>query len=139
MSSIEAVPQPRIDVLVTSADGSGRLLRRTEHHGTVWYGGRPQLNHRTHSGVPAGISTPFWIPDSLGYLTERAGSAVVTASVGLQSVQGPAQVVDVSAALHPHPGRAGHSYVLFALQATAQLPLGLSYHVVVLADADCVE
>lgn len=139
MSSIEAVPQPRIDVLVTAADGSGRTLRRTEYHGTVWYGGRPQLTHRPSTGVAAGISTPFWVPDSLAYRDDRAHSAVVTASVGLQSVQTTGQVVELGAALHPHPGHAGLSYVLFSLQATAVLPLGLSYHVVVLADADAVE
>jgi hypothetical protein len=139
MSSIEAVPQPRIDVLVAAPDGSGRPLRRTEYHGTVWYGGRPQLNHRPPLGTAAGISTPFWVPDSLAYHTDRAAGAVVTASVGLQSVQASGHVLEVSAALHPHPGRGGHSYVLFSLQASAVLPLGLSYHVVVVADADAVE
>ena len=139
MSSIEAVPQPRIDVLVTAADGSGRTLRRTEYHGTVWYGGRPQLAHRSPTSTAAGISTPFWVPDSLAYRTESTASVVVTASVGLQSIQTAGQVLDVSAALHPHPGRAGHSYVLFSLQASAVLPLALSYHVVVLADVDAVD
>jgi hypothetical protein len=139
MSSIEAVPQPRIDVLVTAADGSGRTLRRTEYHGTVWYGGRPHLAQRLQPSSVSGISTPFWVPDSLAYRTDRTSSVVVTASVGLQSIQTAGQVLDVSAALHPHPGRAGHSYVLFSLQASAVMPLGLSYHVVVLADADAVE
>lgn len=139
MSSIEAVPQPRIDVLVTAADGSGRTLRRTEYHGTVWYGGRPQLTHRAQAATVSGISTPFWIPDSLAYRTDGAASAVVTASVGLQSIQTAGQVIDVSAALHPHPGRAGHSFVLFSLQASAVLPLGLSYHAVVVADVEAVE
>jgi hypothetical protein len=141
MSSIEAIPQPRIDVLVTAADGSGRLLRRTEYRGTVWYGGRPNLTPRARPGreaAPSGISTPFWVPDSLAYLVDGTGSAVVTASIGLQSVQGGAQVVDVGAALHPHPGRAGNSYVLFSLQAFAAVPIGLSYQVVVIVDADRV-
>jgi hypothetical protein len=141
MSSIEAIPQPRIDVLVAAADGSSRPLRRTEYRGTVWYGGRPALTPRARPGREApvsGVSTPFWIPDSLAYLGDGTGSAVVTASVSLQSIQGAAQVVDVSAALHPHPGRAGNSYVLCSLQALAALPLGLSYQVVVIVDADRV-
>lgn len=141
MSSINAIPQPRIDVLVSAADGSGRSLRRTEYRGTVWYGGRPTLTPRARTrgeAAPAAVSTPFWIPDSLEYLGDGTGSAVVTASVSLQSIQGSAQVIDVSAALHPHPGRAGNSYVLFSFQALAALPLGLSYQVVVIVDADRV-
>lgn len=138
MSSIEAVPQPRIDVLVTAGDGSGRPLRRTEHRGTVWYGGRPQLAHRQQAGTVSGISTPFWVPDSLAYRADATGRAVVSASIGLQSIQVAGQVVEVGAALHPHPGRGGNCYLLISLQASAVLPIGLSYHVVVLADPDAV-
>lgn len=137
MSNIEAVPQPRIDVLVTAADGSRRTVRRTEYRGTVWFGGRPRLAAwgPVASGVStSGITGPFWLPDSLGYKADGAGDVVVAATASLQSVQATGQIIEVAAALEPHPGRPGLLYVLFQLQAVASAPLGISYHAVVLAD-----
>lgn len=140
MSNIEAVPQPRIDVLVAAGDGSGRPIRRTEYRGTVWFGGRPRLVAQTptRATAPAAISSPFWLPDSLAYRAEDADTAVVTATAALQSLQTTGQIIDVHAALEPHPGRPGRAYVLFRLQAVAPAPLGVSYQVVVLADPEAV-
>ena len=141
VSNIEAVPQPRIDVLVTAADGSGRPVRRTEYRGTVWFGGRPRLaawGSVAKGPSSSGISNPFWLPDSLAYKADGAAGAVVAATASLQSVQATGQVIEVNASLQPHPGRAGLAFVLFRIQAVAAVPLGISYQVVVLADPDLV-
>lgn len=141
MSNIEAVPQPRIDVLVTAADGSRRTVRRTEYRGTVWFGGRPRLaawGSVSKGPSTSGISNPFWLPDSLAYQADGSASATVAATASLQSVQGAGQLIEVHASLQPHPGRPGQAFVLFRLQAVAAVPLGVSYQVVVLADPDQV-
>ena len=141
MSNIESVPQPRVDILVQAADGSGRLLRRTEYRGTVWFGGRPRL--AAWGPVPkgtttTGLSSPFWLPDSLGYRVDGTSPVVVAAIASLQSVRTTGQIIDVHAALVPHPGHPGIAQVLFHLQVVATPPLGVSYQAVVLADPDDV-
>lgn len=141
MSNIEAVPQPRVDLLVTAADGSGRTLRRTEYRGTVWFGGRPRLaawGSVSRGTTTTGVSSPFWLPDSLGYRIDGRDRVIVAAIASLQSVRATGQVIDVSASLEPHPGHPGLAHVLFQLQAVATPPLGVSYQAVVLADPDVV-
>ena len=138
--SVEAVTQPRVDMLVSAAGGSDTMLRRTEYRGSLWYGGRP------HSGQPptampgakATIATPFWITDSLPYLTERTGSATVAASVSLQTGHEGSIVTEVAASLAQHPDAPQYSYVQLTIQANGRLPLGLSYQVVVLTHPEAI-
>jgi hypothetical protein len=141
VSNIEAVPQPRIDVLVTAADGSGRTLRRTEYRGTVWFGGRPRLaawGSVAKGPSTAGISNTFWLPDSLAYRAEGTDRVTVAATASLQSVQTTGQVIEVAASLVPRPGRQGMACVLVQIQAVAAQPLGVSYQITALAEPDVV-
>jgi hypothetical protein len=141
VSNIEAVPQPRVDVLVTAADGSGRPLRRTEYRGWVWFGGRPRLaawGSVARGPSTSGIANTFWLPDSLAYRADDADRVLVAALASLQSVQRTGQIIEVTASLEPRPGRPGLACVLFQIQAVAAPPLGVSYQAVVVADPDVV-
>jgi hypothetical protein len=138
---IQVEPQPRIDTLVTEAV-SGATRRRTEYTGTVWFGGsRPQF---TGFGVvtrsqAAKVESPFYLPDSLPYRADAAGSAVVVLSVAVQSAPDEGhQVVEHRAALVPDPRNPVVAWVQVQLLAAIYIPTAISYRVDVLVSPDAV-
>jgi hypothetical protein len=137
--SIEVVPHPRIDHLVTGLDG--QPLRRTDHQGVVWFGGRQSAQTGRTMVMrqqSAAIATPFWLPDSLAYRTEAAGRIVVSVSVGLLYVPENCALAEVSARLAVNEQHPAFSHVLMQLQGAARVPIGVSYSVTVLAPPDAV-
>ena len=137
--TIEVVPQPRIDHLVTGLDGA--TLRRTDHRGTVWLGGRqpPQPGGVLAMTLStAKVETPFWLPDSSAYRTEAAASVVVTIAVGLHFVPEHCAIAEVAAALAVNDQHPEVSHVSVHLRGAARVPIGLSYQVTVLAPPDAV-
>lgn len=138
--TVEALTQPRLDMLVAAPDDTDRILRRTEYRGTLWYGGRPNdpQGPTAMPGAFAHISTPFWLTDSLPYHSERIAGVAVAASVSVQSAMEVPAIVDVQADLVRHPSAPEYAYAQIAITAHGRLPLGLSYQVVVLGDPDAV-
>jgi hypothetical protein len=137
--SIDVVPHPRIDHLVTGLDG--QPLRRTDHRGVVWFGGRQAAQTggmMMMRSQAAAVVTPFWLPDSLAYRSEWSEQVVVSISASVLYVPENCGLADVSARLavnetHPHA-----SHVLVHLQGAARIPIGVSYDVTVLAPPDAV-
>lgn len=140
MPDVEVVPQPRIDVRVQSPTGDDSV-RHTEYRGTIWFGGRPEARggmvvSRGAAMAPTGDRT--WLPDSLAYRTEGVGQVAVAATAALQSTRNDAQILAVSGELAPHPEHPELSYVMLTIAAAAQLPLGVSYQVVVAAPVGAI-
>ncbi len=137
--TIDLDPQPRIDHLVTAVDGS--TVRRTDHRGIAWYGGRQAaqaggmmvMRHQA-----AGIVSPFWIPDTLAYRTDAADRIVVTISASVIYVPENCAIAEVTARLAINEQRPDLSHVLVHLQGAARIPIGVSYDVTVLAPLDSV-
>jgi hypothetical protein len=137
--SIDVVPQPRIDHLVTGIDGAE--LRRTDHRGIAWFGGRQVaqtggLMSMRHQ--PAAVVTPFWLPDSLVYRSDATERIIVTIIASVLYLPDSSGLAEVAARLavnesHPHA-----SHVLIHLQGAARIPIGVSYDVCVLAPVDAV-
>lgn len=131
--------QPRIDVVVTGVDG--QPARRVEHRGTAWIGGRPQVRGRlvvSMGGGLAPVGEPFWLPDSLAYRTSDVPQIVLAAGAALQSARGDADILDVTAALAPHPQHPELSYVAVTVTAAGRMPLGVAYQVCVLSPVGAV-
>jgi hypothetical protein len=130
-SSIEVVPQPRIDTLVTDAV-TGRQRRRTEYSGTVWFGGRPQVTGfgTVTRTMPASIETPFFLPDSLPYRPDPLEDAQVVCNVALQGAEDEShQVLGYRAALVPDPRNPAVCWIQLQVVARARVPLAVSYRV----------
>lgn len=137
--SIDVVPQPRIDHLVTGIDGV--TLRRTDHRGLVWFGGRQAAQTggmMTMRAQPAAIVTPFWLPDSLAYRTDAVAQVVVTISASVLYVPENCALADVTARLAVNEAHPQASHVLVHLQGAARIPVGVAYDVTVLAPPDAV-
>lgn len=137
--AIDVVPHPRLDHLVTGLDGGP--LRRTEHRGVAWFGGRQAA--QTHGMVvvrsqTAAIVSPFWVPDSLTYRSEAAAAIVVTFSASALYVSEHCTLAELTARLAPNEQQPAFSHVFLHLQGAARIPLGISYEVVVLAPPDAV-
>jgi hypothetical protein len=136
----EAVPQPRVDGLVTDP-ATDLPLRRTEYSGTLWMGGRPQM---TSLGVISiGATTPLdqvvYVPDSLPYRASAAAQAVVSCTVSIQSSSGDHHVVfEAQAALVPDPRGGELAWLQLRVSAFGRPPLGLGYRVVVQVPTDAV-
>ncbi|WP_421119650.1 hypothetical protein ACE2AJ_20185 [Aquihabitans daechungensis] len=137
--SIEVVPQPRIDQLVATVDGVPR--RRTDHRGMVWFGGRqaPQTGSVTviHKQT-ATIVTPFWLPDTLAYRSDRIAEVVVTIAASVLYLPDTCALAEVTARLAVNEQQPHLSHVLVQMQGSARVPLGVSYDVTVLAPPDAV-
>jgi hypothetical protein len=141
MSSPTSVePQPRIDTLVTDAV-TGAAVRRTEYRGTAWYGSRPNVGSvmvTTTMGT-ARIETPFFLPDSLPYRADLAGSAVIVVSVAVQSAADEThQLIDYRATLEPDPRNPQVAWVRLELRAFTWTPTAVSYAVDVLVSPEAV-
>ena len=137
--SIEVVPQPRVEHLVTGLDG--QQLRRTDHRGVAWFGGRQAVQAGGTMVVrsqAASIASPFWVPDSLTYRTDATASIVVSASVGLLHVSESSALAEVIARLAVNEQRPEASHVLLQVPGAARVPLALSYAVTVLAPVEAV-
>jgi hypothetical protein len=135
--SIEVVPQPRIDHLVTGLDGEP--LRRTDYRGIAWFGGRqhpPQGGLLAMTMQTAGIVSPFWLPDSLAYQSSAVADIQVSLSVGLIYVPENCAIAEASARLAVNEAHPEASHVLLHLQGAARIPIGVSYSVTVLAPPD---
>lgn len=138
--AIDVVAHPRIDHLVTGVDGAP--LRRTEHRGVAWYGGRQQA--QTHGVMvvehhgPAGIVSPFWVPDGLTYRSDATDRIVVSIHVGTIYVPDLCALADITARLGANERQPEQSRAYVHLQGTARIPLAISYEVVVLAPPDAV-
>ncbi len=135
MSSPTSVePQPRVDTLATDAV-TGAAVRRTEYRGTAWYGSRPNVGSvmvATSMGS-ARIETPFFLPDSLPYRADVAGSALIAVSVAVQSAADEAhQLIDYRATLEPDPRNPQVAWVQLQLRAFTRTPTAVSYEVHVL-------
>src|SRR5262245_35408225 len=138
---IEVEPQPRIDVLVTDA-ATGAQRRRTTYCGTVWFGGtRPQV---TGMGVitrsqPAMVQSPWYLPDSLPYRVDAAGSALVAVTVAIQSAPDEAhQVIAYRAGLEVDPRNPAVAWLQVQVQAAIRMPTAVSYRVEVVVPPDAV-
>jgi hypothetical protein len=138
-SGIEPVPQPRVDTLVTDA-ATGEQRRQTEYSGTVWLGGRPEITGfgSVSRGGLASIESPFVLPDSLPYVASRTGDAIVACTIATQSATDAAQTVDYRAGLVADPGGGDLAWLQPQIIAVAQVPLGVSYRVVVRVALDAV-
>ncbi len=130
-ASIEVLPQPRIDTLVTEAI-TGMQRRRTEYTGTAWFGGRPQVTGqgtvtRTSAGL---IDSPVFLPDSLPYRPDPLGDALIVCSVALQgSEQDSHQVLGYRAGLVPDPRNPAVCWIQLQVSVRARTPLAIAYHV----------
>lgn len=136
--TIEVEPQPRVDLLVESADGVRR--RRTEYSGLVWYGGRPQRSRlgSVTMTVGAGIESPFFLPDSLPYLADQLADASLSVTIGLANVSDHFNLFGVWAHFVADPsGRP--TWIQVQVSATGRVPVALSYRVVALTALDAVE
>jgi hypothetical protein len=138
-SGIEPVPQPRVDMLVTDA-ATGKQLRQTEYSGTVWFGGRPEITGfgSVSRGGLASIDSPFVLPDSLPYVASRTGDAVVACTVATQSAFAASQIANYRAGLVPDPRGGDLAWLQVQIVAVAQVPLGVSYRVLVQVALDAV-
>jgi hypothetical protein len=138
--SIEVVPQPRIEHLVSGLDG--QQLRRTDHRGVAWFGGRQAAQTggmMVMRSQAASIASPFWLPDSLAYRTEAAATVVASASVGLLYVSESSALAEVVARIAVNDQHPEVSHVLLQVLGPARVPLALSYSVTVLAPLDAIE
>jgi hypothetical protein len=137
--SIEIVPQPRIDHVVTGLDA--QPLRRTDHRGIVWFGGRQAAQTggmMMMRSQAAAIVSPFWVPDTLAYRTDASAGITVTISASVLYVPENCGLADVSARLAVNENQPDVSHVLVHLQGAARIPIGVSYDVTVLAPVDAV-
>lgn len=137
--AIDVVPQPRIDHLVTGLDGAP--LRRTEHRGLAWYGGRQALQTSgmvTVSHQWAGVISPFWVPDALTYRSDARDRIVVTIHVGTIYVPDVCALASVEAHLGVNEHQPDQCRPYVHLQGSARIPVAVSYEVVVLAPPDAV-
>lgn len=137
--SIDVLPQPRVDHLVTALDGS--VLRRTDYRGMVWFGGRQAAQtggFMMMMSQPAAVVTPFWLPDSLVYRTDAATDVVVTIAAAVLYVPENCALAEVSARLAVNEAHPEASHVLVHLQGAARIPIGVAYDVTVLAPPDAV-
>jgi hypothetical protein len=139
-SSIEVLPQPRIDTLVTEAV-TGLQRRRTEYSGTVWFGGRPEVSSYglvTRSTV-ASLDSPFFLPDSLPYRPDPLEDAQVVASVAIQGgEEGPGHILTYRAGLVPDPRNAAVCWIQLQISARTHVPLAVAYRVVALVAMNAV-
>lgn len=136
--TIEVVPQPRVDHLVTGLDGM--QLRRTDHRGIVWFGGRQEAQAGTlvMRMQTASISTPFWLPDTLAYHSAAADRVLVSIVASVLYVGEKSALADVSARLAVNDNHPAVSHVLVHIRGAARVPLGVSYEVTVLAPLDAI-
>jgi hypothetical protein len=129
----------RVDSLVTDPD-SGEQRRRTDHAGTVWYGGRPQLRAGRHplpGDTAAQISSSFWLPDSHAYDAAAGESVQIQATASVQgglatTAGGNLLILDVNGGLGANPDGSGTTLVYVTVNAAASLPFGVAYRVIVL-------
>jgi hypothetical protein len=138
--TIEVLPQPRIDTLVTDA-ATGAQRRRTEYAGTVWFGGRPQATGGgpVAAEQPVVIDTPMFLPDSLPYRPDRLDDARIACSIAIQGSEGEGhQVLDHGAGPVADPRNAAVSWMQLRVTARARTPLGVSYRGVALVAVDAV-
>jgi hypothetical protein len=132
-------PQPRIDTLVVDAV-TGAQRRRTEYTGTAWYGTRPELGAfvLVRSGA-ARIESAFYLPDSLPYRAELAGSAVIAVSIAVQSAaQESHQFVDRWVTLEPDPRNAAVCWLQLRIVAASWTPVAIGYRIDVLVPPEAV-
>lgn len=137
--TIDVVAHPRIDHLVMGLDG--RPLRRTDHRGVAWFGGRQAAQTRGMVVVrsqTAAIVSPFWVPDSLTYRSEATASIVVSFSASALYVSENCTLAEITARLAPNEQHPAVSHVFMHLRGAARVPLGISYEVTVLAPPDAV-
>ena len=135
---VTVTPAQRVDSLVTDPE-TGEQRRRTDHAGTVWYGGLPQFvgRHPLPGDTAAQISSSFWLPDSHAY-DAAAGESVqiqATASVqgGLATTSGGnLLILDVSAGLGANADGSGTTLVYVTVNAVASLPFAVAYRVIVI-------
>jgi hypothetical protein len=136
----ELLAQPRIDTLAVDAV-SGATRRRTEYAGTAWFGARPQLTGfgAVTRSQAVQIQSPFFLPDSLPYRSELAGTALVVCTVAVQSAPDEAhQVLEARAALVADPRNPVVSWLQVQLVAIARTPIAISYRVDVLVPPEGV-
>lgn len=137
--SIEVVPQPRLDQLVRDVGGTD--VRRTDHRGVVWFGGRqaPQLGGAlVIRKQPAVIASPFWLPDSLAYRTDAVDRVRISFTAAVLFVAEHSALAQLDAWLAPNESNPGWSHVMVRVQGSAHVPLGLSYDLTVLAPPEAV-
>lgn len=137
--SIEIVPQPRIDHLVTGIDG--QPLHRTDHRGIVWFGGRQAAQTGATMVMrqqSAAIVSPFWLPDTHAYRSDMTGRVLLSIAASVLYVPENCALAEVWARLAVNEQRPEYSHVLIHLQGAARIPIGVSYNVTVLAPTDAV-
>ena len=135
---IEPLPQPRIDSIVIDAV-TGQQRRQTEYTGTVWFGVRPQITGaQAITSVSSRLETPFFLPDSLPYILERAGDAVVASTIAAQTTREDPWIIEHHAGLVPDPRGGELAWLQLQIHAVTQLPLGVSYRIVVRVALDAV-
>ena len=136
-------PAQRIDTLVADPL-SGEQRWRSDHAGTVWYGGRPEIvRGQPLPGRSAQLTSPFWLPDSHAYEQAAAGDVQMQASASVQgawatSAGGNFQILEVVAALGEDPQSSAALRVYMTLTALAGLPFGVAYRVTVICRPDAL-
>lgn len=142
--SIDVVPQTRIDHLVTGINGES--LRRTDHRGIVWYGGRqaahsPGLAARARMNIrtePVSIDTPFWVPDTIAYRSDMADQVLLSIAASILYIHEHCELAEAKVRLAVNQQRREVSHVLVHLQGAARIPIGVSYEVTVLAPVEAI-
>jgi hypothetical protein len=140
--TIEPLPQPRVDTLVTDAAG-GEQRRRTEYIGTVWIDGRAEAAGLMLRRVGSpGVVTPakdvaFFLPDSLPYRRERLDGAQLSVTASLQASGEQSVIFGAEAAFVDDPSGAP-AWVRLHISAHTGWPCAVAYRVVALTVPDAV-
>jgi hypothetical protein len=140
--TVEPLPQPRVDTLVTDAAG-GEQRRRTEYIGTAWIDVRAEAAGPVlrRIGSP-GISTPakdvaFFVPDSLPYRREHLGGAQLSVAASLQASGEHSAILAAEAAFVDDPSGAP-AWIQLRISAHSGWPCAVAYRVVALTSPDAV-
>jgi hypothetical protein len=140
--TIEILPQPRVDTLVTDAAGGGQR-RRTEYTGTAWFDGRAEAAGMTLRRIgPPGVSmqskdVAIFVPDSLPYRREGLEGAQLSVTAALQASGEQGVILSAEAAFVDDPSGTP-TWVQLHIAAYAHWPFAVVYRVVALTAPDAV-
>ena len=140
--SLEVIPQPRVDTLVTDA-GSGEGRRRTEYTGTAWIDGRAESAGLTlkRIGQPGmilpGKDVTFFVPDCLPYAREGLERAQLTVNMAMQASGDTGAILGAEAAFVDDPS-GSPTWIQLHVSAHSGWPFAVSYRVVALVPPEAV-
>jgi hypothetical protein len=128
--------QPRIDLTVT--DANGKVMRRVEYTGLVWFGGPPPGDGMIISTARSGLSEQFIPPDSHPFHPEKWKQASV--AIELSKFWGDDGLPPTYAAgFSPDPQGRPYFWITVAFQASrCRVPVAYSYRITVLCEPDAI-